>query len=208
MWTLTVNEYRALSPRQKLVYRLYRNPFVMLGLGPVYLILIAYRFNRKDAGRKERRNTYLTNMMLFSIFAILCLLLGWKSVLIIEGPILFISAMAGIWLFYVQHQFEGTYFEAAESWDFVNAALQGSSFYRLPSVLQWFTGNIGYHHVHHLGPRVPNYNLQRTHESASYLRDVPTISLRRSFQSVHFRLWDEERKKFVRFRDVVIAGGS
>jgi omega-6 fatty acid desaturase (delta-12 desaturase) len=202
IWTLTVDEYLALTPFRRMVYRMYRNPFVMFGLGPIYLVLIAYRFNRKRAGRRERLNTHATNFGLVVMVAILCWTLGWQEFLLVEGPILYLSGLAGIWLFYVQHQFEGTYFEKEENWDYVRAALHGSSFYKLPRILQWMTGNIGFHHIHHLGPRVPNYNLPLVHESNPSLRSVPAISLLSSFRCLRHRLWDEERKRFVRFRDV------
>lgn len=200
IWMLTVNEYVALSPFRRLVYRVYRSPFVMLGIGPVYLFLIGYRYNRKHAGRKERLNTYMTNLILAVIIGVLCWTLGWKDFLVIQIPILYISGMVGIWLFYVQHQFGDTYFENSENWDFVSSALQGSSLYKLPKVLQWITGNIGYHHVHHLGPRIPNYYLQQVHESNRALQQVPVIGLRSSLRSLGYRVWDEENKKFVSFR--------
>ncbi|MFB5189333.1 fatty acid desaturase [Alicyclobacillus fastidiosus] len=202
MWTLTVSEYQNLSAIRRMRYRLYRNPFVMFGLGPLQLFLIEYRFNRKGAGRKERLNTYLTNLVLAATTAILCLTLGWRGVLLVEGPILYISGVVGIWLFYVQHQFEDTYFEEADKWDYVSAALQGSSYYKLPKLLQWVTGNIGFHHIHHLGPRVPNYNLQRVHDSYPALQNVPSVGVFSSLRSLRYRLWDEGNKKFVRFRDI------
>lgn len=202
MWTLTVNEYTELSQSRRLVYRLYRNPFVMFGLGPIHLFLNQYRLNRKGAGRKERLNTHVTNFTLAGVLGLLCLILGWKGVLLVEGPILYLSGMIGIWLFYVQHQFEHTYFEKAEKWDYLSAALKGSSFYKLPKVLQWITGNIGFHHIHHLGPRVPNYSLQKAHESSPFLQDVSSISLLSSLRSLRYRLWDEDNNRFVGFKDI------
>ncbi|QSO55124.1 fatty acid desaturase [Alicyclobacillus curvatus] len=198
--TLTVQEYQARSDFGKLLYRLYRNPVVMFGFGPIYLILLQYRYNRKGAGRKERLNTYLTNASLIALVVALCYLLGWKQFLLIEGLILYMSGMAGIWLFYVQHQFEDSYFEKAENWDYVSAALRGSSFYKLPKVLQWMTGNIGFHHIHHLGPRIPNYHLQRLYERNAYLQTVPTVGLLSSFRALRYRLWDEDTKQFLSFR--------
>nr|WP_238413647.1 MULTISPECIES: fatty acid desaturase [Alicyclobacillus] len=203
--TLTVNEYRELSHGKRLLYRLYRNPLIMFGLGPLFLILIQYRFNRKGAGRKERFNTYLTNGVLLGVLAFGCWALGWERFLLVEGLTLYLAGLAGIWLFYVQHQFENSYFEQAENWDYVTAALQGSSFYKLPKVLQWITGNIGFHHIHHLGPRVPNYNLQRVYDQFTYLQEVTTVGLRSSLKCLRFRLWDEEKKKFVGFKGVTIS---
>jgi omega-6 fatty acid desaturase (delta-12 desaturase) len=204
IWTLTVDEYLTSSPFRRMVYRAYRNPFVMFGLGPIHIFLIVYRFNRKRAGRKERLNTYATNLGLAGMVGILCWTLGWREFLLVQGPILYLSGMAGIWLFYVQHQFEDSYFEQSGDWDFVTAALQGSSLYKLPKVLQWMTGNIGFHHVHHLGPRIPNYYLSRIHHSLPFLQNVPTIGLFSSLRSLRYRVWDERGKKFVGFREIAI----
>lgn len=152
IWVLTVDEYMAAPMWTKLAYRLYRNPFVMFVLGPIYIVLITNRFNRKGARMKERLNTYLTNVLIFGISGLMIWAIGWKAFLMVEGPIFFIAGMFGIWLFYVQHTFEDSYFEADKDWEYVRAAVEGSSYYQLPKVLQWITGNIGYHHVHHLSP--------------------------------------------------------
>lgn len=202
IWTLTVDEYIALAPLQKLGYRLYRNPIVMFGFGPIYILLVAYRYNKKGASKKERINTHGTTLGLLVLAALLYFTLGWKAIVLVEGPILYLSAMVGIWLFYVQHQFEHTYFEEAEEWDYVSAALQGSSFYKLPRVLQWMVGNIGFHHIHHLSPRVPNYMLQQVHESNDSLKRVTSISLLGSVKSLKYRVWDEKTKRFLGFRDL------
>ncbi|MCY8318303.1 fatty acid desaturase DesE [Bacillus vallismortis] len=202
IWMLTVNEYQAASRRTKLAYRLYRNPFVMFILGPIYVFLITNRFNKKGARRKERVNTYLTNLAIAALAAVCCLIFGWQSFLLVQGPIFLISGSIGVWLFYVQHTFEDSYFEADENWSYVQAAVEGSSFYKLPKLLQWLTGNIGYHHVHHLSPKVPNYKLEIAHEQHEPLKNVPTITLKTSLQSLGFRLWDEDKKQFVSFRDI------
>lgn len=204
IWVLTVEEYRAASFWGKLQYRLYRNPFVMFGLGPIYQFLLKNRFNRKDARKKERMNTYLTNILIVALISLLCWMLGWESFLLVQGPIFLISGSLGIWLFYVQHTFEDSYFEEDENWEFVKAAVEGSSFYKLPKLLQWLTGNIGYHHVHHLSPRVPNYKLEKAHNSTPPLQNVPTITLATSLSSLKFRLWDENAKKFVSFKEVKV----
>lgn len=204
IWTLTVEEYLSSSWLKRVVYRLYRNPLFMFGIGPIYIFLIDYRFNRKRAGMKERINTYITNLSILGIAGLLCWIIGWKEFLLIQGPIFLVSGIAGIWLFYVQHQFEEAYYETEENWDYVKAALQGSSFYKLPGVLQWLTGNIGFHHIHHLSPRVPNYYLERAHNSNHRLQDVQAITLRTSLQSLRFRIWDEDSKKFVGFRDIKV----
>ncbi|SEC27397.1 omega-6 fatty acid desaturase (delta-12 desaturase) [Paenibacillus sp. GP183] len=202
IWTLTVEEYLSSSWIRRLFYRLYRNPFSMFVIGPIYVFLLEYRFNRKKAGTKERFNTYITNVGIIGGAGLLCWLLGWQQFLLIQGPIFLISGSIGIWLFYVQHQFEDTYFEGEENWDFVKAAMHGSSFYKLPKVLHFITGNIGYHHIHHLSPRVPNYYLEKVHSSNAKLRDVQTITLLTSLKSLRFRFWSEQSKKFVGFKDL------
>ncbi|PTX63278.1 omega-6 fatty acid desaturase (delta-12 desaturase) [Melghirimyces profundicolus] len=199
IWTLTVEEYLALPRLKRMAYRMYRNPLVMFGLGPTYLFLIEYRFNRKGARRKERMNTYITNLGIAAVAGLLCWSIGWKEFLLIQGPIFLISGLAGVWLFYVQHQFEGTYFEKDEKWDYVEAALRGSSFYKLPKILHWFTGNIGFHHIHHLSPRVPNYYLHHVHKKNTMFQSVNSITLLSSLKSLNFRIWDENRKKLMGF---------
>lgn len=202
IWMLTVDEYLALSKFKRLVYRAYRNPLIMVVLGPIYIFLIDYRFNRKDAKLKERMNTYLTNIFVVGIGAFLCWLIGWQEFLMIQGPIFLISGIAGVWMFYVQHQYDGTYYEREGEWDFVKAALEGSSFYKLPKILQWFTGNIGYHHVHHLSGRIPNYLLELAHKDLPFLQNVKTFTLKTSFQTLPYRLWDEQKKKLIGFKEM------
>lgn len=202
IWTMTVSEYVAASPMRKLKYKLYRSPFVLFTVGPLYNFLIDYRFNNKDAGRKERIGTWLTNVLLAAVLTTLCLTLGWKSVILVQLPIFYLASAAGVWLFYVQHQFEHSYFERDENWSYVAAAMQGSSYYKLPKVLQWFTGNIGFHHIHHLNPRVPNYELERAHASDPRFAQATTLTLRSSLRSLVFRLWDEESRRFVGFREL------
>jgi omega-6 fatty acid desaturase (delta-12 desaturase) len=202
IWVLTVEEYLSSSFMLRLSYRLYRNPLVMFGLGPIFEFLIKNRFNRRGARFKERMNTYVTNLIIAALVAIFCYTLGWESFLLVQGTIFFISGSVGIWLFYVQHTFEDSYFEENEDWDYVKAAVEGSSFYKLPKLLQWLTGNIGFHHVHHLSPRVPNYKLETAHNNTQPLQQVPTITLATSLRSLKFRLWDEQGKKFVGFKDI------
>lgn len=202
IWTLTVDEYLAAPLKLRLAYRFYRNPFVMFGLGPIFVFLLKNRFNRKGARQKERNNTYLTNILIAALVALLCWAIGWQSFLLVQGSIFMISGAAGIWLFYVQHTFEDSYFEEDKEWEYVKAAVEGSSFYKLPKVMQWLTGNIGFHHVHHLSPRVPNYKLEEAHNNTDPLKNVPTITLATSLKSLRFRLWDENQKNFVSFKDV------
>lgn len=202
IWMLTVDEYLEASTLTKIKYRLYRNPFVMFVLGPIYKFMIQNRFNRRGARKKERMNTYLTNALILTLIVGLSYLIGWQSFLFIQGTIFMVSGAAGIWLFYVQHTFEDSYFEEDEHWEYVRAAVEGSSFYKLPKPLQWVTGNIGYHHVHHLSPRIPNYKLEEAHEGTPPLQNVPTVTLATSIESLKFHLWDEEKKNFVGFREL------
>lgn len=202
IWVMTVQEYIDATFWQRLFYRLYRNPLVMFGLGPLYLFLITNRMNEKDARLKERLNTYLTNILIVMIYIGMSFLIGWKEFLMIQGPILFISGSLGVWLFYIQHHFEDSYYESEPEWNFIKAAIEGSSFYKLPKLLQWITGNIGYHHVHHLSPRVPNYYLEKVHQQHHALNSVPTVTIRSSLKAISYRLWDENNKDFISFQDV------
>lgn len=202
IWVMTVDEYLEASFWQKLGYRLYRNPFVMFVLGPLFLLLVSNRKNHRGARRKERINTHVTTLVAIGIYALLMMFIGLQAFLMIQGTIVYVAAMLGIWLFYVQHQFEDAYFENKDEWDYVKAAIDGSSYYKLSKPLQWITGNIGFHHVHHLSPRVPNYNLEKAHEENPPLHKVTTITLRSSLKSIRFRLYDEQQRTFIRFRDL------
>ncbi|WP_025680031.1 fatty acid desaturase [Paenibacillus massiliensis] len=202
MWVLTIEEYVAAGFWQRLAYRFYRNPLVMFVLGPIYIFLISYRFNRKGAKRKEKINTHVTNISIVVLYALLCWAIGWEAFVLVQAPVFFVSGMLGIWLFYVQHQFEESYFEHDEEWSYVNAAVEGSSYYKLPAVLQWITGNIGFHHVHHLSPKVPNYHLEEAHNATPPLQKATTITIGTSLKSLRFRLWDEQHKTFVSFGEV------
>lgn len=200
VWMMTVEEYRTSSRWQRWQYRLYRNPFIMFGLGPLFIALVTHRFVLRKATREERLSVYLTNLAIVIIAALLIWSIGLKAYLLIQLPILFCSLAAGIWLFYVQHQFEGVYWARGEEWNHIKASIQGGSYYRLPAVLKWFTGNIGFHHVHHLNSRIPNYNLPKCHHKIPVLRETPTIGFWSGFKSLRFRLWDEENRSLVGFR--------
>ena len=202
IWILTVDEYATAPIWRKIAYRTYRNPIVMFGLGPIFVFLIQYRFNVRGARRKERLNTHLTNALIVALYALMMWAIGWQAFVLVQGPIFFVSGVLGIWLFYVQHQFEDSYFENEAEWSYVQAAVEGSSYYKLPRLLQWITGNIGFHHVHHLNPKVPNYNLEQAHEATPPLQHAATITLGTSLQSLRFRLWDETGKTFVGYRKI------
>jgi omega-6 fatty acid desaturase (delta-12 desaturase) len=199
VWTLTVNEYLALSFWRRLEYRLYRNPFIMFTVGPLYQFLIAQRFPEKGAKKKERNSVYLTNLTIAGIIILSSLTIGIKAYIIIQLSVMFFAALGGVWLFYVQHQFEDVYWERNESWDFQAAALQGSSYYQLPAILHWFSGNIGFHHIHHLNSRIPNYYLKNCHRILTQHIEIEPITMLKSFKSLKCRLWDEKNDKLVGF---------
>ncbi|WP_438449062.1 fatty acid desaturase [Gorillibacterium sp. sgz5001074] len=201
MWLLTTEEYAASTWWRKLQYRIYRNPFVMFFIGPIAVFLIEYRFNRKGAKHQERINTYVTNVSIVALYLLIGLLVGVKALLLVQAPIFLVSGVLGIWLFYVQHQFEDSYFEHEEEWSYVQAAVEGSSYYKLPKMLQWITGNIGFHHVHHLSPKIPNYYLEKAHQAVPPLQKATTITMSTSLKSLRYRLWSEGGKKFVSFRE-------
>jgi omega-6 fatty acid desaturase (delta-12 desaturase) len=198
--TLTVEEYRALRRLSRLRYRLFRNPFVMFGLGPLWVVLLGPRVVSWSTPRRLQRSVLGTDLVLVVVIGTLCWLLGWQAFLVVQLPALLVSGSIGIWLFYVQHQFEDTYWQSSESWSYDDAALQGSSYLRLPRVLQFLTGNIGLHHVHHLSARIPNYNLQAAHDENPALHGVPTISLLDGLRATRLKLWDEQQRKLVGFR--------
>jgi acyl-lipid omega-6 desaturase (Delta-12 desaturase) len=199
--TLTVAEYRALSWRGRLGYRLFRNPLVMFGLGPTYAMVLQPRLVLRSARPRSRRSVIATDIALAVVVGALCWLVGWREFLLVQGPPLLLAGAAGVWLFYVQHQFEDTYWQSAGEWSYADAALRGSSYLRLPRVLQFFSGNIGLHHVHHLSAKVPNYNLQRAHDQNPIFHDVPTLSLWDGLRAVRLKLWDERRRRLVTFAE-------
>ncbi len=199
VWTMTVKEYRASSRWQRLGYRTVRHPLVLLFVAPFYLFVVRERFSTKGASARDRQSVWWMNVALAVMIASLATVFGWKNYLFIQLCVTLTGGAIGVWMFYVQHQFEDTYWARREDWDFTAAALQGSSFYKLPAILQWFTGNIGFHHIHHLSSRIPNYNLQRCHESHPIFMKVKAITLRTSLKSLTFRLWDEEQCRLTGF---------
>ncbi|MBK7090526.1 MAG: fatty acid desaturase [bacterium] len=199
VWTMTVKEYLEAAPMDRFKYRFYRHPLGMFILGPLQVLLIKNRRVPKDATPQERSSILWTNAALAVIVAVAALTIGIKAYLLIQVPIILIGLSLGIWLFYVQHQFEGVYWERSENWDYVTASLEGSSYYKLPRVFQWFTGNIGFHHIHHLNERIPNYNLPRCHAAIEELKPIPTITFFKSLKAMRYRLWDEENRQLVGF---------
>ncbi len=210
MTVWTVKEYLQLSRFDRLKYRLYRNPFVFLILGPASFHLITNRLVRdwKFSTRGERLNVHLTNLVIAGMITGFGLWIGFGKVLMIIVPIFWMAGGAGIWLFYIQHQFEHTYWKRGAEWNYQNAALQGSSYFKLPRLLQYFTGNIGFHHVHHLKVNVPNYRLQQVFKTTPELQDVHTVTILSSIRSMFLSVWDEEKERLVSFRNVARSYGT
>lgn len=200
IWTLTVQEYIAASRWKRFAYKLARNPFILFVLAPVFLFVVRERFPSPRASRRERMSVYWMNLALLLVALGMSAIFGWKTYVCLQLLIMAVAGGAGVWMFYVQHQFEGVYWDRKEDWDYTTAALKGSSFYKLPKILQWFSGNIGFHHIHHLSPKVPNYNLERCHYSHPLFLGVTPITLLTSMKSLTLRLWDENQRKLVGYR--------
>ncbi|MBX3060569.1 MAG: fatty acid desaturase [Anaerolineae bacterium] len=201
VWMMTVSEYQAASPGMRLVYRIYRNPLFMFIIGPMVMFLILNRYPVKARRLREVRSIYYTDLALIGIFIGMSFLIGFWNFVILQLLVLLVASSIGVWLFYVQHQYEGVYWQRHNEWNYAEAAIQGSSFYKLPKILQWFSGSIGYHHIHHLSPRIPNYNLQACHDENPAFQITP-ITLRQSFRCVRYRLWDEQNYRLIGFGDL------
>ncbi|MDH5507703.1 MAG: fatty acid desaturase [Anaerolineae bacterium] len=199
--TLTVQEYLDLDWKGRLRYRLFRNPIVMFVIGPTLMFALFHRIPVKTprAWKRERRSVYLTNLGIAAVVVAMGLLVGFKEFFLVQGPVIVFASTIGVWLFYVQHQFEDTYWRRHPKWDYKTAALQGSSYFKLPAVLQWFSGNIGFHHIHHLSPLIPNYKLQEAFEENEMFQEVETVTIFSSFKTIFLNLWDEESKRLVSF---------
>lgn len=202
IWTLTVEEYLAAPRARRFAYRIVRNPLVMLGLGPAIVFTVVQRIFRRGDGPRERRSVIVTDVAIVAVGALACLTIGPWTYFLIQVPMALVAGAIGVWLFYVQHQYEGVYWARHEVWDPMAAALDGSSYYKLPRMLQWFTASIGLHHIHHLQPRIPNYRLQECSEAVTVLPQARPLTFRSSLHSLWLNLWDERRQKLVGFRDL------
>lgn len=199
IWTMTLAEYRAATPRTRFAYRFARHPLVLFTLGPLALFVFRYRLVPPEANRRERWSTYATNLALAALVAAMCWWFGPARYLALQLIITMVSGAIGFWMFYVQHQFEDAYWVRHEEWDFMAAAMQGSSYYQLPRWLQWITGNIGFHHIHHLSASIPNYRLEACHRALPAAQAVHPITLRASLRTLSLRLWDEDQRRMVGF---------
>jgi omega-6 fatty acid desaturase (delta-12 desaturase) len=200
--TLTAREFAALSKKAQWGYRLLRHPVVLFGFGPLHLI-----FTQRICPRgtpllgPERRSVWSTNVGIAFLLIGFAWLSGWRMLVLVYLPAIYLAAAVGIWLFYVQHQFEATYWQPHADWDYLTASIRGSSYLKLPSVLRWFTGDIGVHHVHHLSPRIPNYRLRRCHDENGVFHEVTTMTARDTVRTLRLALWDEDRQRLVSFAD-------
>src|SRR3954468_10424744 len=199
--TLTVSEYNEMSRGGRLGYRLFRNPIVMFGLGPIWALMVRPRLTTKDMRPRLKRSIHLTNLAIIVAVGLICWAIGWTEFLLVQAPTAWLAGAAGVFLFFVQHQFEDVYWENTENWKFSDAALQGSSYLKLPRILHFFTGNIGYHHLHHLSARIPNYNLPRAHDENPQFQDVPTLTLWEGFKCARLKLVDEKHGRMVTFAE-------
>lgn len=200
--TITVAEYLNLSEKRKIYYQIYRHPLTLFLLGPIWQFFIRYRLPFGCSGKtkqKAQKSILLTNLFIILAFSTVGWFVGYKELASIFFPSVFIAAALGVWLFFIQHQFEDAYWSSDHEWSLVDAALKGSSFYRLPNWMHWITGWIGYHHIHHLNSRIPNYNLSKVFKEIPELQNSPSIGLLESFSCIKLALWCETRKKLVSF---------
>ncbi|MBN1452421.1 MAG: fatty acid desaturase [Anaerolineales bacterium] len=195
VYTMTVKEYLAAPWWKKFGYRIMRQPIFMFFFGSLIVFVITQRIPSGN-GKRENASVWWTNLALAGLITGMCLLFGWRAYVIVQLLVIFFGASAGIWLFYIQHNFEDVYWETHSQWDYLKASLQGSSFYKLPAVLNWFTGNIGYHHIHHLGAKIPNYNLPKAYKENPIFHVKP-VTLLSSLKSLTLRLYDEKTRKLV-----------
>jgi omega-6 fatty acid desaturase (delta-12 desaturase) len=202
IWTMTTEEYLAAPRLKRLGYRIYRNPLVLYVPGATLSFLWFQRFSKKGADKSARRSVVLTNLALLPLLALAASTIGVRTYLMIQLGVIAIGGGAGLWLFYIQHQFEDAYWVRHDSWSPLSVALHGSSYFKLPKVLQWFTGNIGLHHVHHVRPSIPNYNLQKCYDEVPVLQTVRPITLKESIASLRLSLYDEKSGKLMGFSRV------
>ena len=194
--TMTVKEYLAAPWWKKVSYLVFRSPLVMYTIGSFLEFSVFQRFPGPYGGKRERASVWWTNLALLVVIGLLIWLVGWKTYLLVQLPVLMLGTSAGVWLFYVQHNFDPTYWERHNKWEFVKAGFEGSSYYQLPAVLQWFTGNIGFHHIHHLSPKIPNYKLPKCYKENPVFH-VPPMTILASLSALRMRLYDEEKRIMV-----------
>jgi omega-6 fatty acid desaturase (delta-12 desaturase) len=202
VWTLTVDEYLSAPRLKRFAYRCFRNPLLLFSIAPLALFLLVQRFPSPGARQRERNSVLFTNAAIAAIISVMCLVLGFQNYLLIQLPVIMMAASIGMWLFYVQHQYEDVYWSRQQNWDLTRSGLEGSSYYKLPKVLQWLVANIGLHHIHHVKANIPNYHLQRCLNDIPVLQAVAPITLRASLKSLWLNLWDEQQQRLVSFRSI------
>lgn len=202
VWTMTTEEYLSSSRWERLKYQVYRHPITMFGVGSFYIFIIAHRLTKKEMNKKEKLNVYLTNAMLIVLITGMSFVFGFWTFLIIQLSIIYLAAIAGLWLFYLQHQYEDVSWVRSEDWNYRKLALEGSSFVKFPKLLQWFSGNIGFHHIHHINSRIPNYNLEKCYKENDVFKEVEPVTFVKSLKTLSLRLWDEKLQKLVGFKSL------
>lgn len=200
VWTATVEEYQNMSRWGKIGYRLYRNPLVTFGVGPIWLFLISFRYFAPYDKTKEKQSVIITNIYIILYSVLMASFMGWPAYLALQFSILFFAQVFGVWMFYVQHQYEGVYWKRQNDWDYFDSAMEGSSYFKLPKVIQWFTGNIGFHHIHHLSHSIPNYNLERCMKENELFQNPGTITFWSSLKSAFLNIYDERNEELISFR--------
>lgn len=205
IWTVTVEEYKALNPLMRFWYRLYRNPFFLFSVAPFFLFVVMNRFSSKSTGKKEAANIVVTNIGILLVAVVFSVIFTPVSYLIVQGIVIAVAAAMGVWLFYIQHQFEDVYWVGTNEWNGIEAALKGSTFYKLPVVFEWVSGYIGYHHIHHLNPNIPNYHLKPCYLNRPELKNVKTVTLGSSFHLAFLCFYDEQKKQLISYKQLRAA---
>lgn len=200
--TLTVKEFKSRSTIKQFLYRFYRSPIVLFLIGPILLFAIIFRFPNNNLSKKINLYSHLTTVGLAAMIVIISLIIGFKTYILIQLPVLFFASIFGVWLFYVQHQYKTVVWERNDKWDYKTIAMTGSSYLKYPKILQWFSGNIGFHHIHHLSPKIPNYNLERCLKETPIFQKEP-LTFWSSLRSMKYRLWDEDKRKLVTFKEAM-----
>ena len=208
--TLTVEEYQALSRAGRIGYRIYRSPLVLFGIGALWHFVLKQRYPWEvpRSWKREWRSIWLTNLMIASLAALMIALIGWQRLLLVHSPVIILTCSIGVWLFYVQHQFEDAYWRHNPDWDFYDAALKGSSHLVLPAPLQWLTARIGLHHIHHLSPRIPNYRLRQCHDAHPELQTANKVTIRGSWALTRVHLWDADAQRLIGFNELRTRASS
>ncbi len=201
--TMTITEYKAAPWGKRVFYRIYRNPVVMFLIAAPIIFIVQNRVFTKNLQAREKWNIVWTNIAIIILFGGVGLLIGFKTLIMIQLPVYYLAAVWGVWLFYVQHQYNDVHWYRDDEWEYENVALNGSSFYKLPRLLQWFSGHIGFHHVHHLSARIPNYKLEKCHRENALFVNIKPVTFAQSFRSLRLRLWDENANRLVSFTEAL-----